>query len=73
MPGLGPGVGLESDSTTLFSKNLPAEGVETSRKILIIRSLSYLQKLLSQCSEFFHPLFVHYCSLRVRLKMRSAE
>ena len=52
--------------------NLPAEGVETSCKILIIRSLSYLQKLLSQYNEIFHPLFVHFCPLGVRLKMRFA-
>ena len=54
------------------SINLPAEGVETSCKILIIRSLSHLQKLLSQYNEIFHPLFVHFCPLGVRLKMRSA-
>jgi hypothetical protein len=46
-------------------QNLPAEGVETSHKMLIIRILSDLQKLLSQCSEFFYPLFVHFCPLRV--------
>ena len=38
------GLVLTRESTTLFPNNLPAEGVETSRKILIIRVLSKLQK-----------------------------
>ena len=70
MGGNGQGWGISIDPWVRSRKiDLPEEGVKTSRKILVIRSLSDLQKLLSKFNEIFHPLFVHFCPLRVRLKV----